>query len=128
MLPSRPSLAFVSESFTEELPNTIDIPIEEARINQLAVLVSGEKGDSQFGIGVSCTCHLWEIDNDRLSVFASDQDVKLVEITVNQSVFGKSDNELHERSVEIRGRVYGIYLPPTGLLAREMTIMMRTMG
>jgi hypothetical protein len=44
---------------------------------------------------MSCANHLGEIDDDRLTVFTSNQDVELVEITVDESIFGKSDNELH---------------------------------
>lgn len=36
MFPCRPALGFVSEPFTEEFPDTIDIPIEEA-INRSAL-------------------------------------------------------------------------------------------
>lgn len=49
-----------------------------------------------------CADHLWEIDNDRLTVFSSDKNIELVEITVDQSVFGQADDKLHKGRVEIR--------------------------
>lgn len=61
---------------------------------------------------MSCADHLWKIDDDRLAIFTPDEDVEFVEITVYQSVFRQTHNELHECCIEVRWGVYGVDLAP----------------
>ena len=59
-----------------------------------------------LGIRVIDGYHLREIDHDGYSILPPNQDVKLVEITVNETCSSETDDEIHELGVECTDRGY----------------------
>lgn len=66
---------------------------------------------SPFCILVRCADHLGKIDDNRLPRFAPDENVELVEVTMYQSCTGKSNDEVHERRIQLSWGRYFRNLP-----------------
>ena len=48
--------------------------------------------------------HLGEIDNDGFTVFSPDEDVEFVEISMDEAVFGETDDEFHKSGIQVGRR------------------------
>lgn len=48
--------------------------------------------------------HLREVDNDWVTVFAADEDVEFIEVSVDEACARKPDNEVHKLRVEFPRR------------------------
>jgi hypothetical protein len=71
-------LAFVSKPSPEEGPDAFDIPIKVP-----------------FGIGMPCADHLREVDHYWFTCISSNEDIELVEITVNKTTMSKPYDQVH---------------------------------
>jgi hypothetical protein len=56
-----------------------------------------------FRVLVRGADHLREIDNDRLTVVSTDEDIELVEIAMDQASARKLDDEVHQRGEQLFG-------------------------
>lgn len=59
---------------------------------------------SPFCIFMRRADHLRKVDHDRFTVATADEDVKFVEITVNESRVCKPDDQVHQLRVEFTRR------------------------
>lgn len=64
-------------------------------IGKLARLPQRKADDSHLGIYVRRTDHLREVNNDRFSCLSTDEDVKLIIVSVNETCSGKSYDDVH---------------------------------
>ena len=53
-----------------------------------------------FCILVRRADHLWEVDDDGLARVASDEDVELVEVAMDEPSAGEADDEVHQFGIE----------------------------
>lgn len=60
--------------------------------------------DSPFSILVRCTDHLREVNHNWFTVFATDQNIELVEITMYQASPGEAHYEVHKCRVQLPRR------------------------
>lgn len=54
--------------------------------------------------------HLGEIDYDRFTVFSPDEDIEFVEISMNEAVFGETDDEFHQSRIQVGRRFHRVNL------------------
>ena len=59
-----------------------------------------------------CAYHLGEVDHDRFAIAAPDEDIKFVEIPMNESSVCKPDDQVHQLRVEFTRRRNLIDLMP----------------
>ncbi len=60
------------------------------------------------------TNHLGEINHDRFSVTATNEDVEFVEVAVYESRMGEPDDKIHQFGVEFSRRRHLVDLTPLG--------------
>ncbi len=75
-------------------------------------MISG-RSDLLFCILVSRTDHLREVDEHSLAGLSLDEDVELVEISVNEAGSCEAEDKGDEGYVEVRRGVDMVYLPPS---------------
>ena len=54
-----------------------------------------------FGVDVRCADHLWKVDNNGLARLSADKDIKLIEVSVDQTRVSEAHDKIHERRVEL---------------------------
>jgi hypothetical protein len=70
--------------------------------HQSAGTYRGRNG-TPFSVFVGRAHHLWEVDEDRLSIVPSYQNVKFIEVSVYKTSLSKPYNEIHEIRVKLSG-------------------------
>lgn len=83
--------------------------------------LTGRLQSLPFSIFVRCADHLREIDHDWVSGFASNKNIELIEVSVDESWMCEPHNEIHQLGVQFPGRRYFWYLSAVKGLGRDMS-------
>lgn len=95
--------AFVAEPSSKECPYTFNVPIKvpaSVETSAWEEYYHRMRKYLPFGIRMRSAHHLREIDNDSFASFPCDQDIKLVEISVDESGASESNNKIHQCGIE----------------------------
>ena len=68
-----------------------------------AMQTESQKKSVPLSVLVASADHLRKINDHRSSSFPPDQDIELVEISMNQTSLGKSDYQVHKRGIKLTG-------------------------